>query len=120
MPPRVWSRHPRWKKPNKFGNIRTVQDGITFDSRKEAARYRTLKALLSTGQIADLQVHPRFPLIVNQTLVCVYIADFSYIDMRNGKSVVEDVKSPITAKLSAYRIKKKLMEALHNITIREV
>jgi len=34
--------------------------------------------------------------------------------------VIEDVKSPVTRKLPAYRLKKRLMLACHGITIVEV
>jgi hypothetical protein len=40
--------------------------------------------------------------------------------MKNGSEVVEDVKSAITAKNPVYRLKKKLVEAIHNVKINEV
>src|SRR3990172_3854168 len=46
-----------------------------------------------------------------------YNPDFSY---RKSGLVVEDVKSPVTRKLPAYRLKKKLMLACYGITIVEI
>ena len=38
----------------------------------------------------------------------------------DGRLVVEDVKSAITAKAAAYRIKRHLMLAVHGIEVQEV
>lgn len=108
-------RVTRWKKPTKYGNVRTVLDGITFDSRKEATRYLTLKALLKAGQITNVAVHPRFPLVVEGKKICDYVADFSYQEMPSGKTIVEDVKGVITP---VAKLKIKLMLAIHDICVR--
>lgn len=98
-------------------NIRTQVDGITFDSLDEAARYGELKIEEKAGLITDLTVHKLFHLVVNGVHVCDYESDFTF--HRDGTIVVEDVKSPGTITY-AYRIKKKLMLAIHGITIQEV
>jgi hypothetical protein len=103
--------------PSKMHNIRTQVDGITFDSLDEAARYGELKIEERAGLIANLQVHQAFRLVVNGVHVCDYESDFTY--RRDGKLVVEDVKSPGTITY-AYRIKKKLMLAIYGIVIQEV
>lgn len=93
-------------------------DGIAFDSKREAARWSELRAKQDAGRIAGLRRQVRFPLIVNGTRVCSYVADFVYIAA--GRRVVEDVKSDFTRKLPVYRIKRKLMIACHGIHIQEV
>jgi len=103
---------------NKFNAKKTVIDGIKFDSKKEAARYSELKLMESGGLISDLELQTRFDIVINGIKVCYYRADFSY--MQSGEFVVEDVKSPYTAKLPVYRLKNKLMKAVHNITIKEI
>jgi len=103
--------------PSKLHNVRTQVDGITFDSLLEARRYSELKIEACAGVITDLQVHSRFRLDVNAVHICDYEADFTYC--RDGQLVVEDVKSkPTITRL--YRVKKKLMRAVHGIAIREV
>ncbi len=92
---------------SKYSAIKTVIDGITFASKKEAGRYSELRLLDRAGQIKALELQPKFPLIVNGTKVCTYIADFAY--QEGGKYVVEDVKG---MKTPAYRIKRKLLLAL--------
>ena len=104
------------KKPAKYRNVKTVLDGIRFDSKREAARYLGLKAAAATGRISDLYLQPRFRLEVNGSLICYYVADFQYRD-DSGHVVVEDVKG---VKTPAYRLKKALMLAVLGIAIREV
>lgn len=104
---------------SKYGNRKTVLDGIAFASKAEAIRYAELKLLARAGQVEDLKCQPKFPLIVNGLLVATYIADFSYIDATSGAAVVEDVKSPAT-KTDTYRLKAKLMRALYQIDVKEV
>lgn len=105
-------------KAPKYGNQKTVIDGIEFDSKKEARRYQELKIRALAGEIWDLKFQEEFPLIVNGITVAVYRADFTY-ETGFGK-VVEDVKSAITRKNRAYRIKYKLMNACNGIKITEI
>jgi len=109
----------RLKPPrSKYRAIRTTVDGITFASKKEAARYAELKMLENAGKIDALVVDKRelrYPLCVNGIKICTYEADFRYFD-ETGK-VLEDVKG---VKTPAYRIKRKLMKALYGIEVREV
>jgi len=107
------------EKRNKYGNTKTVVDGQKFDSAKEARRYQDLKLMFHYGKIGSLYVQPRFPLEVNGQLICTYVADFQYLNLKTLKVVVEDVKSKAT-KTPAYQIKKKLMLAIHGIEIREI
>lgn len=102
----------------KYRNTKTVIDGVTFDSKKESARYSDLKLMHRAGAITDLTLQPKFDIVINGQKVCSYIADFSYVE--NGVTVVEDVKSEMTRKLPTYRLKKKLMKAVHGIAIREI
>lgn len=104
-------------KAPKYRNKKTVIDGITFDSIREAKRYQELLLLERTGVILNLRRQVRFPLSVNGQLICTYVADFCYVE--NGHDVTEDVKSPMTRKLPVFRIKSKLLRALYGIAIRE-
>lgn len=102
---------------NKFNAVRTEVDGVTFASKREAARYGELKMLQRAGEISRLELQPEFPIIMNGKKCAVYKADFCY---RAGKAhVIEDVKAPAT-KTAVYRLKKKLVEAAYGIEIQEV
>lgn len=102
----------------KYRNHKTVIDGVKYDSKKEAARHQELMLLERSGVISNLELQPVYRIEINGMLVCKYIGDFRYVE--NDKTVVEDVKSPITRKNPVYRIKYKLMQAIHGIKIKEV
>jgi hypothetical protein len=104
---------------SKYGAVKTTVDGITFHSKKEAARYQELKRLASVGVIHGLELQPEFGLhaINGGKSIGVYRADFSYTDTITGTPVVEDVKG---MKTPLYRWKKKHVEAQYGIQIREV
>lgn len=103
-------------KQHKYGAQREEVDGILFDSKKEAQRYRDLKVLERCEQIRNLKIKPRFPIVVNDTLICEYEADYSYFDMRKGEPVIEDCKG---CKTPVYKLKKKLFEAMYGKRITE-
>jgi len=102
-------------KTLKYGNRKTVVDGMAFDSAKEARRYGELKLLERAGQITGLEIQPAFRLVVNNCLICTYKADFTYQDAKKQR-IVEDVKG---VKTPVYRLKKKLMLAIHGVEILE-
>lgn len=103
-----------YKKNNKYRNKINLCDGVRFASIREKNRYIDLKALLAFGNISELRLQPKFVLAVNGMRICMYIADFSYIE--KGKKIIEDVKGFSTP---VYLLKKKLMKAIYEIEIRE-
>jgi len=112
------------KKPSKYRAKKVELDGLVFDSKKEAARYAHLKILQRGGEISDLQIHPRYELKVKGQLICRYIADFSYIP-KDAKGphqrVVEDVKGMKKGGAwDIFRIKAKLMKAIHGVDVQVI
>ncbi len=111
---------PPQKRRSKYGAVRTTVDGIVFASKSEARRYGELKLLLKAGEIEDLELQPRFPLIVHfwdeHERIGEYRGDFAYYD-RVGERIVEDVKG---FKTPLYRWKKKHVEAQYGIKVVEV
>lgn len=99
----------------KYYNKKVIYNGIKFDSIKEKNRYIQLKLLEKAKEIKELELQPKFLLIDtirynNKTYhKTYYIADFRYFSIKEGKYIVEDVKSPITAKDKVYRLKIKLL-----------
>jgi hypothetical protein len=83
----------------------------------EARRYQELRLMERAGEIEKLTLQRRYPIRVNGVLVCAYVSDFEYRDLRTGRWVVEDVKG---ARTSTYKLKAKLMRAVHGIEIQEV
>ena len=110
------SEPPKAPKSSKYGNKKTVVDGITFDSAREAKRYGELKLLERAGEITGLKLQQPYPLIVAGKLVCTYVSDFVYLE-KDGRVVVEDSKGFRT---DVFKIKAKLFEAVIGFPIREV
>ena len=111
----------------KYNNRKIIVDGITFDSKKEAKRYKELKMLERAGIIHDLKRQVKYVLIPAQyertssvyvkgnnkgkpkkgkllERECAYYADFVY-STKSGELVVEDTKGMRTPD---YIIKRKL------------
>jgi hypothetical protein len=91
-------------------------DGHRFPSKAEHDRYWDLKFLQDHHAIRDLELQPRFPLIVNDIKIGEYRGDFRYYDLARQEVVVEDVKG---FKTKEYKLKKKLVLALYGIEILE-
>jgi hypothetical protein len=108
----------------KYHNKKTTIQGITFDSKLEAKRYIELKLLEKANEIEDLQLQPSFELQPSfkkngKTFRAItYKGDFSYIDKKTGKKIVEDTKG---FKTRDYILKNKLFEyKFQELTIKEV
>jgi hypothetical protein len=105
------------KKKGKYKNKKNEVDGYSFDSIAESNRFLELKILQAGGVIKSLSLQPRFKLQINNSLVCTYVGDFSYIKTENNETVVEDVKAVRTR---TFIIKKKLMHAIYGIEVTEI
>lgn len=123
------------RRRSKYGALPTMVDGIKFASKKEAKRYGELKLLLKAGRIRALKLQPAFDLSVvplpssalrspKPVHVGRYLGDFSYDERIETPApnsdwwqpVVEDVKG---IKTPIYRLKKRMVEAMYQIQIRE-
>lgn len=105
-------KKPETGKPvsNKY-SAQAVGDS---DSKKEDRRLTDLKLLAHAGQITELRHHVSYSIHVNSIHICDYEADFVYQEM--GKTIVEDAKGYRTP---VYKLKKRLMRAVHGIEIKE-
>jgi len=99
---------------SKYNAKKCVIDGIKFDSLKEGRRYNQLKLMEKSGVITDLELQPKYDLIVNGVKVGFYKADFRY--KASGKEVVEDVKG---MKTPIYNLKKKMIKAIYGFDVFE-
>jgi hypothetical protein len=103
--------HHKVEEMSKYNSSPVETDGIKFDSRSEARRHNELLLMLRAGEIDALFTHPRFNLqpdfVYNgkHYLGIIYEADFQYMDMKDGKIVVEEVKG---FKTKDYMLKRKM------------
>lgn len=109
-----------WRGRSKYHAKRTVVDGITFDSKREADRYLVLKSMEEDGTIEDLRRQVRYELVPafdvdgRHYRPVFYVADFAYVE--DGKEIVEDVKGMRT---DVYKLKSKLFAYRYGMSIRE-
>lgn len=126
----------------KYNNRKIIVDGIKFDSKKEAGRYKELKTLERAGIIQKLQRQVKYVLIPAQyertssvyvkgnnkgkpkkgRLIereCAYYADFVY--MQDGNTIVEDVKGYRDGQAyNLFVVKRKLMLYVHGVQVKEI
>lgn len=113
---------------SKYGAIKTVVDGVTFDSRAESAKYAELRLLERAGEIGGLTLQPKFRIIVDGRPVhglpdkrgrkgraLEYRADFAFFE--GGKRRVIDVKGMDTP---VSRLKRALVQHIYNVEIEVV
>lgn len=107
--------HTRRGRHNKFGVAppaeRTV-DGILFDSKAEARRYRALLMLRGAGVVRFFLRQVPFHLPGKTRYVC----DFQ-VHWADGRVTHEDVKGVRT---EVYKLKRRQVEDLYPVTIEEV
>lgn len=113
------------KKKNKYNAIKTIVDGITFDSIGESRRYMFLKNSEKLGFIKNLELQPKYVFVINYKPIlikserypkgrrCSYTADFRYTE--NGNVIVEDFKGKY---LPISKIKIALMDAIFGIKVK--
>ena len=106
----------------KYGNEKTMVNGILFDSKLEANRYWELSILQRAGKIKNLKLQPEYELQPafrkngKAFKRISYIADFEY--QQDGKTIVEDTKGFRT---EVFRLKEKLFEYKYpNLEIKEI
>lgn len=97
----------------KYRNKKVVYNGLKFDSQAEFRYFLYYKSKEDNGEIGNLRLQVPFEIVINGKKICKYIADFTYTDT-DGKTHVIDVKGVLTP---VFRLKKKLIEAQHNIEI---
>jgi len=111
------------KSGNKWKNQPVEVDGIKFQSKKEAKRYRELKGMEHRGEIDDLVLQPQFLLqegFVTPTGTKIrpinYRADFMYKTTdKSGltHAVVEDVKGSKSVTTAEFKLKWKIVQYKH-------
>lgn len=109
-----------WRGGSKYHAKKTVVDGVTFDSKREANRYLVLKGMEEDGTIEDLRRQVRYELVPTFDVdgrhyrPVYYVADFVYVE--DGKEIVEDVKGMRT---DVYKLKSKLFAYQYGMSIKE-
>ncbi len=116
----------KWKMmpvmSRKYKNRKVTIDGITFDSKAEAAYYNYLKILKKSGEIQGFDMQVRFTLMdkfkhpsddKKAVRAIAYIPDFVITENDGSKKVV-DVKG---MKTQVFKLKAKMFMKRYNIPL---
>ena len=95
---------------SKYFNRKTDYNGIKYDSRKDAAFAQSLDLQMHArgpDRVESWERQVRFPVHVNDRLVCTYVCDF-LVRYADGRKELVEVKGVWT---DVARLKRKLFEA---------
>lgn len=94
-------------------------DVAYFASAAELKRWAHLRLGVRAGLYSNLRLQPEFPIEINGMKVTTYRADFSFVDLKAGKIVVEDVKGTTNEKYldPVFKLKRKLVKAVYGLNI---
>ena len=106
--------------PNKYGAKRVFVEGEGwFDSKAEMKRWNVNKLRQAMGEISNLRRQVPYCLEVNGVCVGIITVDIDYFE--DNAHVVEDVKGGRATATQAYKLRRRLFEALYpGIEFREI
>lgn len=109
--PEQW-REATKPKRNKYGVAKPEDrtwNGVLYDSKREMIVAQGFELLLQSGVLKRLDRQVRYPILVNKTLICTYVADFRLI-YADGRQEICEVKGHPT---DVWKLKHKLMTVLY-------
>ena len=110
-----WEADKKKKKPSKYRNVRTMMDGMSFDSGKEAVDAQKFMLAVRAGEYIAYLHHVRFPL-PGRTY---YEAD--HVLINNDLTVsVYDSKGPEAVITPVFKLKKRLFSERYHKEIEEI
>ena len=110
-------------KKSKYGNRASEYGGAIYASKKEALYAKHLdilrKAVSDTDRVIAWQAQVPYEIWVRHKFICKYLLDFK-VYYADGRIECIDIKGGNATKTPIYRLKKKLVEAIHCIVIKEI
>lgn len=114
------------KSSGRVNHTKVRVGDLEFDSIAEHDRYLELRVMEKAGMISDLECHPSYEILPKQETPAgkpnfrpvVYTPDFRY--KRDGKEIVEEVKSEYTRHEKDYVIRRKLILYTLGIYVEEI
>ncbi|MCC8991401.1 MAG: DUF1064 domain-containing protein [Streptococcus sp.] len=91
-------------------------DGYSFQNEQELRVYWGLLKMVKDGRVSDLDIHPKYPLTVNQKVIGQYQPTFHFMDhLRHEERFVQ-----IVGGSNPFRdFKKALFEALYEVKVED-
>lgn len=113
-------------KSGKIPHVKVKVGDEEFDSIGEHDRYIELLLMQKAGIISDLECHPSYEVLPKQETPAgkqnfrnvIYTPDFRY--KRDGKEIVEEVKSVFSRKEKDYVLRRKMLYYTKGIYVEEI
>lgn len=102
------------KKPHKFGAVKTVINGIKFDSKAEALYYQLHKHDEGMKMQETFVLQDKFRLNGKAYIAIKYKPDFTFYDEQGNLTKIVDVKGVMT---DIFKIKAKLFANRYGMQI---
>jgi hypothetical protein len=104
---------------------RRTMDGTVFASLSEMNRYAALKLRQRAGEIGEIELQPAFKVAIPGPdgvvrHYCTYTADFRYVELATGRTIVEESKTSGTIRDAAYKLRKRAAELYYGLHVDEV
>ena len=108
------------KRGNKYNARPVTLDNVVFASGAEARTYAELQLRQASGEIADVQLQPKFELIPafedahgEDVRAMTYTADFAFTDSATGQRVIVDVKGSNATQTRDFALRWKMLRYMH-------
>lgn len=91
-------------------------DGYSFRNERELQLYWGLLKLVKDGRVSELEIHPKYPLTVNQKLIGNYQPTFRFLDQEQHRERFVQV---VSGNNPFRDFKKALFEAVYHVKVEE-
>ncbi len=92
-----------------------IVDGYHFKNENEYRRYKGIQELVKDGRLQDLDVNPKYPLMVNQVEVDSYSPTFRFYDPVKHAERFIQVSNAAQSAIQELRI--RLFEAIYSVKV---
>jgi len=103
-------------KRTKYGNVKVVIDGESYDSKIEAEFHHHLKLRERIGEVYGIVRQKDFLIELSGQRICVLKVDFWFYDRRTLGMRAVDIKGGPTD-TPVFRLKRKLVRAMFGVEV---
>ncbi|HMF69155.1 MAG TPA: DUF1064 domain-containing protein, partial [Phyllobacterium sp.] len=101
---------------SKYGNVKVVIDGESFDSKIEAEFFHHLRLRERIGEVYGIVRQKEFVIELSNTRICSLKVDFWFYDRRTRGMRAVDIKGGPTD-TQVFRLKAKLVKAMFGVEV---
>jgi hypothetical protein len=103
-------------KRSKYGNVKVVIDGESYDSKIEAEFHHHLKLRERIGEVYGIVRQKQFVIELGGTRICSLKVDYWFYDRRTRGMRAVDIKGGVSD-TQVFRLKAKLVKAMFGVEV---